>query len=73
VPISNKKIPVIEKVIIPEEDKIISMGFPCVRNKNPLFAPIIAAFLQYSLVQRSNQQIVVPYSQIQQSYKDAIQ
>jgi hypothetical protein len=65
-------VPIIEDVIKAEEDKIISMGFPCIKNKKQAFAPIIASFLQYSLIQRSNQQLQVPYSQITQSYHDAL-
>ena len=71
-PILDKKIPIIERVIVPEEEKIIAMGFPCVASKNIAFLPIVAAFVQYSLIQRSNQQLAVPYSQITQSYHDAI-
>ena len=65
-------IPEIEKVIVPEEDKIISMGFPCIKECNLALLPIVAAFIQYSLIQRSNQQLNIPYSQITQSYHDAI-
>jgi len=69
---AKTEIPEIEKVIVPEEDKIIQMGFPCIKEKNLLFLPIIAAFVQYSLVQRSNQQLNIPYSQIRESYRDAL-
>ena len=65
-------IPIIEKLIIPEEERLISMGFPCVQSRNLALLPVVSAFLQYSLVQRSNQQLSVPYSQITQSYHDAI-
>ena len=67
----ENEIPIIEKVIVPEEDKIIQMGFPCVEKKNMALLPIVASFVQYSLIQRSNQQLAVPYSQITQSYHDA--
>lgn len=65
-------VPLIEKVIVPEENKIIAMGFPCVSKKEVAFIPIVASFVQYSLVQNSNQQLSVPYSQITQSYHDSL-
>lgn len=71
-PILENDIPIIEQVIIPEEDKLIEMGFSCVKAKKTALLPIIASFLQYSLIQRSNQQLNVPYSQITQSYHDAL-
>jgi len=69
----GKEIPEVELYIEAEEERIRSMGFPCIDNKNPLFRPIVASFLQHSFVQRSNQQLSIPYSQIEASYKDALQ
>lgn len=66
-------VPAIEAVIVPEEDRIIQLGFSCVKGRNMALLPIVAAFLQYSLVQRANQQLAVPYSQITQSYHDAVE
>lgn len=70
--LDNNNVPTIESVIMPEEDKIIAMGFPCIKERNLALLPIVAAFVQYSLIQRSNQQLAVPYSQITTSYRDAI-
>jgi hypothetical protein len=70
--LDDANVPLLEQVIVPEEDKIIAMGFPCVASKHFALLPIVAAFVQYSLIQRSNQQLAVPYSQITQSYRDAL-
>ena len=63
---------IIEPLIDAEEQRIKSLGFPCIATKNSLFMPVIAAFLTHSLVQQSNQQLQVPYSQIEKSYQDAM-
>ena len=73
-PILNENdVPVIEQYIVYAEDQIIQMGFPCVRNRNFAFVPIVVAFLQFHFIQRSNQQTNLPYSQIQASYSKAIE